>query len=111
MIEGLFEEIKQDLLDLYDKYKDSEDISEEVKDNALSFIKLMSIEGLNLIEDIFPNPHGTISFDFGNDCELEIGNGTMSYFIEKSPIIYGNKKEINKVNVNKFNDYLIKKNA
>ena len=107
MIDGLFEEIKRNVLDLYETYKDSEEISERVKDNALSFIKLLSIKGLETLEDIYPNPNGTISFDFGIG-ELEIGNVVMSYFVSKSPIIYGDNIEINEENIKKFETHIIK---
>jgi hypothetical protein len=106
MIEGIFEELKLDINNIYDEAISGYSISEKVRDNALSFIKLMSIRGLNLIEDIYPNPNETISISFKSG-ELEIGENTMSYFISKSPIIYGNNKEINIDEVNIFNDYIL----
>jgi len=108
MIEGLFEEIKNEIEQLYLEYKDSENISLEVKNNALKFAKLLSIKVLSNIDDIYPNPNGTFSFSF-DDSEVEIGQKTMSYFIEKNPIVYANKKEINLTEVNIFNDYIVEK--
>ncbi len=109
MIEGIFEEIMQDIINIYDEEVSGYSISEDVKDNALSFIKFMTIKGLNKINDIYPNPNETISFVFDCGSSLEIGEQTMSYYIKRTPSIYMNQKEINYDEINIFNDYILKK--
>jgi len=108
MIDALFTELSKDVMNIFHDSKDTEfEISKEIRNNTFIFLKMLDNKVLNQIYDIYPNPNGTISFDFQDGSSLEIGNNTMSYFIERSPITYANKKEIILDEVNIFNDYII----
>ncbi|WP_407477066.1 hypothetical protein [Elizabethkingia anophelis] len=53
--------------------------------NAIRFINIIDNNSLNKLSDIFPNPHGTISFEWENESNeiiaLEIGKDTFSYYV------------------------------
>ena len=53
--------------------------------NAINFIICLNDSILEKVSDIFPNPHGTITFEWVNKLEekisLEIGNNSYSYFV------------------------------
>ena len=105
----MFSELKnliEDVNILYNQFKDTDDeFCESVRENVLSFLKLSTLKGLNKIEDIYPNPNGTISINFGEN-EIEIGNETMSYFIHAAPVIYADNKKINQDEVDIFINYI-----
>ncbi len=80
--------------------------------NAILFLDLIGNDRISKIEDIFPNPHGTISFVWSNEIEetisLEIGNKTMSYYVDfanQKPLFF-NKLEINAKEADKITDFL-----
>jgi len=107
MIDGIFNELKDEINEMYDFYKGTEDdFCERVRDNTLTFIKKIRNNDLSKITDIYPNPNGTLSLTFIDDTELEIGNETMSYYIEQEPFIYANKKEISQDEIDIFCGYI-----
>jgi hypothetical protein len=58
----------------------------EIAEKSKRFISLLHDTFIDLITDIFPNPHGTITIEWEN-CDqeklsLEIGKSNYSYFIE-----------------------------
>jgi hypothetical protein len=72
--------------------------------NAVNFVSYLDEEVAGFINDVFPNPNGTISFLWENDAKerlsLEIGNNTMSYYLKlnsQKPQFF-NHKHINKDN-------------
>jgi len=104
MIDIIFNELKDEINELYDNYKGTEfDISEIVRDNALVFIKNLKIELLKEVDDIYPNQNGTLSFKFFNKTELEIGINSMSYFIKReNDVLYMNDVSITQDNIEQF---------
>jgi hypothetical protein len=54
--------------------------------NAIQLIEYIGEKSISRLEEIFPNPNGTVSFrwanEFGVNISLEVGNKTMSYYIE-----------------------------
>lgn len=56
--------------------------------NAIEFVNLLADKDIKRLYDIYPNPNGTISFEWVNDADeiisLEIGNNTFSYFVKMS---------------------------
>lgn len=54
--------------------------------NAIEIVNNLSSDSLDKISDIFPNPNGTISFQWENVAEeiisLEVGDHTFSYYVE-----------------------------
>lgn len=69
--------------------------------NAIRLLDLIGSKIFNSIKEIYPNPHGTISYVWegskGQTLSLEIGNSSMSYFVEPSEgdITYRNERPIN----------------
>lgn len=53
--------------------------------NTIFLINTIDNEAVNKIEDIYPNPHGTISISWenkaGEDISVEVGNTSMSYYV------------------------------
>lgn len=58
----------------------------ESASNAIELISFLSQNSLDRLSDSYPNPNGTISFQWENECSeiisLEIGNNTFSYYVE-----------------------------
>ena len=109
MFERILIELIDEINELYDESKGTdEDFCEFVRDNTINFLKLSPINGLQKIDDMYPNPNGTISIVYVCDS-VEIGNKTMSYYIENEPVVYANKKEIVQYEVDIFNDFILKK--
>ncbi|MEO6252108.1 MAG: hypothetical protein ABIO79_02340 [Ferruginibacter sp.] len=56
--------------------------------NAINFVTCLNDVLLEKVSDIFPNPHGTITFEWVNSSEekisLEIGSNSYSYFVTHS---------------------------
>ena len=56
----------------------------ESASNAINFVASFSETELKSLKEIYPNPHGTISFEWvnsmGEELHLEIGNKVMSYY-------------------------------
>lgn len=76
--------------------------------NAILLIDLIGESIFTLVNEFYPNPNGTISFEWVNNSNeifsLEVGNESMSYFIKlasQKPIFYDNKpvnaEEANKI--------------
>lgn len=76
--------------------------------NAILLIDLIGESIFSLVNEFYPNPNGTISFEWVNNSNeifsLEVGNESMSYFIKlasQEPIFYNNKpvnaEEANKI--------------
>lgn len=69
--------------------------------NAIMLIDLIGETLFSSISEFYPNPHGTISFDWSNKSgetlSLEVGNETMSYYLDlaSQETLY-----INNVNIN-----------
>lgn len=80
--------------------------------NATKLFDLLD-DYLLTVNNIYPNPHGTITFDWdsylGNELSLEIGNETMSYYFKRhndvQPLCFDNVP-INSVEAQKLNDFL-----
>ena len=62
----------------------------DVASNTISLIDLVGENLFCTIEDYYPNPNGTISLIWENEANekvsVEVGNNTMSYFVELSSI-------------------------
>lgn len=56
--------------------------------NAIELIDLFDDEINSHIDQIYPNPHGTISLTWNNDSNevvfIEVGNNSMSYYVQLS---------------------------
>ncbi len=54
--------------------------------NAIELINLIEDRELKHLKDIYPNPNGTVSFEWENEADeiisLEMGNKSFSYFIK-----------------------------
>lgn len=58
---------------------------QEVIVNCKSVIANLTDDKVSIIEDVFPNPTGTITFEFKTykgDLHMEVGRTSMGYFIE-----------------------------
>ena len=72
--------------------------------NAIKLLDLIGDDTASSVKDYYPNPNGTITFEWYNDQDetvfLEIGNSTFSYYVEYNSIEtkYFNKKIINEEN-------------
>lgn len=66
-------------------------VTSHVGENAKKFLYLLSDSEIEEISDIFPNSHGTLTFEWANNNEeklsLEIGEKNYSYYV-----IFSNKK-------------------
>lgn len=77
----------------------------ESASNAIYLINLLEDDLIGSIDDFYPNPHGTISFEWANDLNekvyLEIGNKLFSYFAKfnSSEPIFNDKIEISDENI------------
>lgn len=83
-------------------------LEKESANNAkqiISYIKQINLSAIDSISEYYPNPHGTISFEWNNGVSgmigLEIGNHSMSYYIEKSNMdtIYYEQQDVNHENI------------
>lgn len=80
--------------------------------NAILLIDLIGESIFTLVNEFYPNPNGTISFEWVNNSNeifsLEVGNESMSYFIKlasQEPIFYDNKP-VNAEEANKISEYI-----
>ncbi len=73
------------LINRWDGY-DSLPLEVKSASNAISLINSFSNELIGRMEDFYPNPHGTISFEWGNSYKekvyVEVGNNSFSYFVK-----------------------------
>jgi hypothetical protein len=67
--------------------------------NAILITNQLTNSELSKISALYPNPHGTITFDWENDSEkkisLEVGNTSFSYYVKarsSDPKFFDNKK-------------------
>lgn len=77
--------------------------------NALSILSLLGDKVASSIEDIFPNPHGTVTFEWDTlkgFSSLEIGINSFSYYIE----INGESEYYDYMDLNSENVNLLKSN-
>lgn len=86
-------------------------------DSATNLIDLLDLLDENIysyIDEIYPNPNGTISVIWNNKLDetisLEVGNNTMSYYVEmlSQQILYFNNIEINVSESNKLAEFVKK---
>jgi hypothetical protein len=84
-------------------------------ESATNAILLMHLVGdlfTKRLKDFYPNPYGTISFNWENESEetisLEIGNMQMSYYVElnSSEVVYRNNIDINAKEASKLSDFI-----
>ena len=80
--------------------------------NAISLIDLVGDDLFCTVNEFFPNPNGTISFVWSNNSDetisLEVGNHTISYFVElssKDPVFFNDKK-INAKEAKKISEFI-----
>jgi hypothetical protein len=80
--------------------------------NALNFIDKVGVDFFRNLDDFYPNPNGTISFEWKNDSNeginLEIGNKVCSYYValnSQDPLFFNNVK-INAVEAKAFSEYI-----
>lgn len=72
--------------------------------NAIKLLDLIGDDSTSCVKDFYPNPNGTITFEWYNDQNetvfLEVGNTTFSYYVEYNSIEtkYFNKQVINEEN-------------
>ncbi len=71
---------------------------EEVANKSLEFFKLLDNKWIEEIDDLYPNPHGTLMIVWQNTAleklSLEMGINNFSYFVKfknKQPILYDGK--------------------
>lgn len=84
-------------------------VSSKCLANCLSFTQHLIKESLFFA--VYPNPNGTISFEWEDDndntASIEIGETFMSYYIEKEGIpTFHSDKSISPMEFNKFNERL-----
>ncbi len=72
--------------------------------NAIKLLDLIGDDSSSSVKDFYPNPNGTITFEWYNDQNetvfLEVGNSTFSYYVEYNSIEtkYFNNQVINEEN-------------
>jgi len=80
--------------------------------NAISLTHLVGDLFASKLKDFYPNPNGTISFNWENESEetisLEIGNMQMSYYVElnSSEVVYRNNIDINAKEASKLSEFI-----
>jgi len=100
------ESFKQ-LEDNWDNYGGIPPKNKTIK-NTYKLLDLLDEEIIDLMYDVYPNPHGTISMDWENDngelASIEIGIKNMTYFVkfEGEKLIGEDKVKIDNQSVKKF---------
>lgn len=80
--------------------------------NSINIINLLDEKIVERIDDIYPNTHGTISFDWTNSSNerlsIEVGNNTFSYYLKlnSQPPLFFNDIEINSTEISKLSQYI-----
>ena len=80
--------------------------------HAIELIDLLGSDAYGHIDEIFPNPHGTLSIlwinNSGEKLSLEIGNSSFSYYVEfiSKDTEYFNNKVANDFEVKKINEFI-----
>lgn len=81
--------------------------------NALKLIDLLENSIVAKIDDIYPNPNGTVSFMWKNTIDerisLEVGNQTISYYVKSNnnETLFFNKISINDESISKLYSQII----
>lgn len=84
----------------------------ETAANAIELLDLIGEELFSKVNDIYPNPNGTLTFEWNNNTgeifALEIGNNEVSYFLEMTPeeTIYKNNIPVNVSEAEKIAEYI-----
>lgn len=84
----------------------------ETAANAIEFINLLPEKIYSKIEQVYPNPNGTLSCmwsnNFNEEIAIEIGNNTMAYYVQmaKKETFYLNNVFINEEAVNKIVEFI-----
>lgn len=84
----------------------------ETAANAIEMLDLIGEELFSGVNDIYPNPNGTLTFEWNNNTgeifSLEIGNNKVSYFLEMTPeeTIYKNNIPVNVSEAEKIAEYI-----
>ena len=79
--------------------------------NALLLVDLLG-DSIRNIKEIYPNPNGTITFEWNNDLDevlnVEIGIETMSYYVEIAgkETVYADQKLISSEEVKEIIEYI-----
>ena len=80
--------------------------------NALLFVDLLGEKNILNVKEVYPNPNGTITFEWNNDLHeilnLEIGTETMSYFVDISgrETVYADQKIISSSEAKKVIEFI-----
>ncbi|MEI9958655.1 MAG: hypothetical protein WDM90_20630 [Ferruginibacter sp.] len=80
--------------------------------NVLELIDLMDDKITSRIDQIYPNPQGTISIEWNNDLDetvfVEIGNNTMSYYAQLigQDVQFFNNVHINDTEAKRITDFI-----
>ncbi|MBX9449810.1 MAG: hypothetical protein KL787_08865 [Taibaiella sp.] len=80
--------------------------------NSIKLLNSLDLLSINRITDIYPNPHGTVSFEWENNTNeiisVEVGKDTMSYFVSynSTPPVFFNKVPINIENIETLKAYI-----
>lgn len=81
--------------------------------NALKILDSIGENELSKISDFYPNPNGTISFEWENSNEeiisLEIGKETFSYYVSFNSVEtrYFNKQNFNSEDISIFKNFIL----
>lgn len=84
----------------------------ETAANAIELLDMIGEELFSKVNDIYPNPNGTLTFEWNNNAgeifALEIGNNEVSYFLEMTPeeTIYKNNIPVNVSEAEKIAEYI-----
>lgn len=80
--------------------------------NSIVLIDLIGESLFSMVKEFYPNPNGTISFEWTNNSNeilsLEVGNKSMSYYLDLSSkeTLFCNNKLINVEEAKKISDYI-----
>ncbi len=85
---------------------------EQCVENAILLTKQIPERYIGMVEDYYPNPHGTITLAwenrFDNTLSLEIGKEAISYYVEQEneDPIYVNKKTLDIANIKELENHI-----
>ncbi len=80
--------------------------------NAIIFVEHLGERLISKVNELYPNPNGTISFIWSNKSDetisIEIGNNTMSYYVElnSQEPIFCNNISINDTEIKKIAEFV-----
>lgn len=87
-------------------------LENESASNAIKLINFLSDDNCNQVNDISPNGHGTISFDWYNQfhevLSIEVGSKTISYYLKTNNgnTSFSDNIIINQTEADKINNYI-----